>query len=49
MATSSEAWDVLYRAMCPASYRRICTAIEIACILPAFLLLSILLSNHYHS
>jgi hypothetical protein len=27
---SSEALDVIHRAMCPASYRRICMAIEIA-------------------
>jgi hypothetical protein len=33
---SSEALDVLHRAMCPMSYRRICMAIEIANDLPAF-------------
>jgi hypothetical protein len=32
----SEALDVLYRAMCPASYRRIRMAIEIASDSPAF-------------
>jgi hypothetical protein len=33
---SSKAWDVLHRAMCPALYRHICMAIEIASNLPAF-------------
>jgi hypothetical protein len=33
---SSEAPDVLHREMCPASYRRIRMAIEIASELPAF-------------
>jgi hypothetical protein len=33
---SSEALDMLYRAMCPASYRCIAMAIEIAIDLPAF-------------
>jgi hypothetical protein len=33
---SSKAWDVLHQAMCPASYRCICMAIEIASNLPAF-------------
>jgi hypothetical protein len=33
---SSEALDVLYRAMCPASYHCIAMAIEIAIDLPAF-------------
>jgi hypothetical protein len=33
---SSEALDVLHRVMPPASYRRICMAIEIASNLPAF-------------
>jgi hypothetical protein len=33
---SSEAPDVLHWAMCPASYRRIRMAIEIASDLPAF-------------
>jgi hypothetical protein len=32
----SEALDVLHRAMCPALYRRIRMAIEIASDLPAF-------------
>jgi hypothetical protein len=27
---SSESLDVLYQAMCPASYRRVCMAIKIA-------------------
>jgi hypothetical protein len=35
---SSEALDVLYRAMCPASYRCIAMAIEIVVDLPAFFL-----------
>jgi hypothetical protein len=35
---SSEALDVLYRAMCPASYRCITMAIEIVVDLPAFFL-----------
>jgi len=34
---SSEALDVLYQAMCPASYRCIATAVEIASDLPSFL------------
>jgi hypothetical protein len=34
---SSEALDVLHWAMCPASYRRVCMAIEIASDLPSFL------------
>jgi hypothetical protein len=34
---SSEALDVLYRAMCPALYRCIAMAIEIASNLPSFL------------
>jgi hypothetical protein len=38
---SSEALDVLYWAMCPASYRRIAMATEIASNLPVFLLLLI--------
>ncbi len=33
---SSEAMDVLYRAMLPVSYRRICMAIEITSDSPAF-------------
>jgi len=33
---SSEALDVLYRVMCPASYHCIAMAIEIAIDLPAF-------------
>jgi hypothetical protein len=33
---SSEALDVLHWAMCSASYRRICMAIEIASNLPTF-------------
>jgi hypothetical protein len=32
----SEAMDVLHRAMCPASYRRICMAIKIASNLTTF-------------
>jgi hypothetical protein len=38
---SSEALDVLYRAMCPVSYRCIAMAIEIAVDLPAFFVSSI--------
>jgi hypothetical protein len=38
---SSEALDVLYRAMCPASYRCIAMAIEIVVELPAFFVSSI--------
>jgi hypothetical protein len=38
---SSEALDVLYRAMCPASYRCITMAIEIVVDLPAFFVSSI--------
>jgi hypothetical protein len=38
---SSEALDVLYRAMCPASYRCIAMAIEIVIDLPAFFVSSI--------
>jgi hypothetical protein len=38
---SSEALDVLYRAMCPASYRFIAMAIEIVVELPAFFVSSI--------
>jgi hypothetical protein len=41
---SSEALDVLYRAMCPASYRCIAMAIEIASDLPIFLSTPISLS-----
>jgi hypothetical protein len=41
---SSEALDVLHRAMRPASYRCIAIAIEIVVNLPAFLLLPISLS-----
>jgi hypothetical protein len=33
---SSEAWDVLHRAMCPASYRRIRMMTEITSTFPAF-------------
>jgi hypothetical protein len=33
---SGEALDVLQRAMCPALYRRVCMAIEIASDLPTF-------------
>jgi hypothetical protein len=33
---SSEALDVLYSAMCPTSYRRVCMAIEITSNLPTF-------------
>jgi hypothetical protein len=33
---SSEALDVLHRVMFPASYRRVCMAIEIASNLPTF-------------
>ena len=33
---SSEALDVLHRAMCPTLYRHICMAIEIASNLPTF-------------
>jgi len=33
---SSEALDVLHRAMCPMLFRRICMAIEIASDLPTF-------------
>jgi hypothetical protein len=38
---SSEALDVLYRVMCPASYRCIAMAIEIVVDLPAFFVSSI--------
>jgi hypothetical protein len=38
---SSEALDVLYRAMCPASYRCIAMAIEIVVDFPAFFVSSI--------
>jgi hypothetical protein len=38
---SSEALDVLYWAMCPASYRCIAMAIEIVIDLPAFFVSSI--------
>ncbi len=38
---SSEALDVLYQAMCPASYRCIAMAIEIVVDLPAFFVPSI--------
>jgi hypothetical protein len=38
---SSEALDVLYWAMCPASYRCIAMAIEIVVDLPAFFVSSI--------
>jgi hypothetical protein len=38
---SSEALDVLYRAMCPASYRCIVMAIEIVVDLPALIVSSI--------
>jgi hypothetical protein len=41
---SSEALDVLYRAMRPASYRRIAMAIDIASDSLSFLSLPILLS-----
>jgi hypothetical protein len=41
---SSEALDVLYRAMCPASYHCIAMAIEIAIDLPAFFVAVDLLS-----
>jgi hypothetical protein len=40
---SSEVLDVLYRVMCPASYRCIAMAIEIVVDLPAFFVSSILL------
>jgi hypothetical protein len=40
---SSEALDVLHRAMCPASYRCIAMTIEIVVDLPAFFVSSILL------
>jgi hypothetical protein len=38
---SNEALDVLYRAMCPASYRCIAMAIEIVIDLPEFFVSSI--------
>jgi hypothetical protein len=41
----SEALDVLYPAMCPALYRRIAMAIEIASDSPSFLSSPILLSR----
>jgi hypothetical protein len=41
---SSEALNVLYRAMCPVSYRCIAMAIEIASDSPPFLSLPISLS-----
>jgi hypothetical protein len=41
---SSEALDVLYREVCPASYRCIAMAIEFASNLPSFLSLPISLS-----
>jgi hypothetical protein len=40
---SSEALDVLHRAIRPASYRRICMAIEIASDSPAFFIVADLL------
>jgi hypothetical protein len=43
--TSSEALDVLYRAMRPASYSYIATAIETASDLPSFLSMLISLSS----
>jgi hypothetical protein len=51
----SEALDVLHRAMCPASYRHICMAIEIASNSPTFfvvvnsLLLTTTAKNHSNS
>ncbi len=39
----NEALDVLYRAMRPVSYRRICMAIEIASNPPAFFVVADLL------
>jgi hypothetical protein len=41
---SSEALDMLYRAMCPVSYRCIAMAIEIAIDLPAFFVAVVSLS-----
>jgi len=35
---SNEALDALHQSMCPALYRRICTAIEITSDLPAFVI-----------
>ena len=43
---SSEAQDVLHRAMCPASCRRIRMAIEIASYSPAFFVFVDLLFAH---
>jgi hypothetical protein len=36
LVASSEALNVLHRAMCPASYHRVCMAIEITSNLPTF-------------
>ena len=44
LTTSSEAPDVLHRAMCPASYRCIAMAIKIAIDSPAFFVAVDLLS-----
>ena len=45
---SSEARDVLYWVMCPASYRYICMAIEITSELPAFFVIADLLLPTIH-
>jgi hypothetical protein len=47
--SSSEALDVLHRAMRPVSYRRIRMEIEIASNSPEFLLSSIFVVAHYNS
>jgi hypothetical protein len=46
---SSKAWDVLHRAMCPASYRRIHMAIKIASDLPAFFVVVNFIVGHNRS
>jgi hypothetical protein len=45
---SSEALDVLYQAMRPASYRCIAMAIEIAIDLPAIFCCRRFIVSHYH-
>jgi hypothetical protein len=46
VASYSEAWDVLYRAMRPTSYRCIAMAIEIASNSPTFLASQIFVAHN---
>jgi hypothetical protein len=46
---SIEALDVRHRAMCPASYRHVCVAIELASDLPSFFVVTNFIVTHNSS